>query len=140
MKKFLIPLTIITFIAIACNDKKKDNPTTKNDNKIALHSDTLNVAKLSDTLVIYESTCRGCAFEGSTRFSIADSLGIVALDQVETIDNNSPDMAGGSVSKNLIIIPKKVGTTTFKMYKFYKEPHSAEDSANFVSYTIEVKN
>lgn len=140
MTKLILPLSVIALVVIACNSKEKENPTAKNDRKIALHTDTLNVVKLSDTLVIYESTCRGCAYEGSTRFSIDDSLGIVALDKVETIDNNPPDMAGGSVGKNLIIVPKKIGTTKFKLYKFYEEQHTAQDSANAISYTIEVKN
>ncbi|MBS1759259.1 MAG: hypothetical protein JST23_03965 [Bacteroidetes bacterium] len=140
MMKLILPLLVFALVVIACNSNEKNNPTAQKDKKVVLHTDTLNVVKLSDTLVIYESTCRGCAFEGSTSFSIDDSLGIVALDKIETIDNNPPDMAGGSVSKNLIIVPKKTGTTKFKLYKFYKEQHTAQDSANAVSYSIEVKN
>ena len=105
-----------------------------------LLTDTLNVVKLSDTLVIYESTCRGCAYEGSTHFDISDSLGLVKLLNVVTIDNSSPDMAGGSISKDLILIPLKTGAATIKLYKFWEEQTTAKDSARFTSYKIEVRN
>ena len=75
---------------------------------------------MADTLVIYESTCRGCAYESSTAFAIKDSFDIVKLLTVETQDNNSQDMAGGNVSKNLILVPVKTGKTVLKMYKFWK--------------------
>ena len=91
-------------------------------------------------MVIYESTCRGCAYEGSTNFGISDSLGIVKLDNVITTDNSSPDMAGGSISKDLILVPLKTGTTAFKLYKFWEQVATAKDSARFTTYTVEVKN
>jgi hypothetical protein len=126
-------------LAIACTTKK-NNPAIEKDNRISLHSDTLNVVKLTDTLVIYESTCRGCAYEQSTHFGISDSLGIIKLLLVETADNNSPDMAGGNISKDLILVPVKAGVTAIKLYKFWKEEATAKDSANFTLYKIEVQN
>ena len=144
MKKIFY-IQLLIFIFISCSDskkeKKKEKETIVEDNRISLWSDTVNVVKLTDTMVIFESTCRGCAYEGSTNFSISDSLGIVKLDNVSTApDNNSPDMAGGSISKTLVLVPVKTGTTTIKKYKFWKEEKKKEDSANFSSYTIKVIN
>ena len=138
MKKFILVIISALFI-LSCTDNKKEN-VIKEDNRMALHTDTLNVVKLTDTVVIYESTCRGCAFEGSTSFEISDSLGIIKLYDIITEDNNPSDMDGGSISKTLVLVPTKIGTTTFKLYKFWKHERTAEDSARFSSYSIEVKN
>lgn len=138
MKSFIL-LIISAFFLLSCTDSKEEN-AAKEDNRIALHTDTLNVVKLTDTVVIYESTCRGCAFEGSTNFEISDSLGIIKLYDIITEDNNPSDMDGGSISKTLVLVPTQTGTTTFKLYKFWKRERTAEDSARFSSYSIEVKN
>lgn len=138
MKKILLAVVLIGIVAACSNSKKKNNPTE--DNRIYLRADTLNIAKMTDTLVISENVCRGCAYEESTKFIIADSLAVVELDHIETHDNNHPDTDGGYLSKNLIIVPKKTGTTTIRLYKFWEEPFTAEDSARFTTYTIEIKN
>src|SRR5690242_11880965 len=139
MMKRLLFVSFAIIVLLSCNNKKKETAEAS-DNRIALHSDTVNVVRLTDTLVIYESTCRGCAYESSTRFDIADSLGLVKLEKIITTDNNSPDMAGGNISKQLVLVPVKTGRTIIKMYKFWKEPATPEDSAKFVPYIIEVKN
>ena len=138
MKNLILVIVSALFI-LSCTNNKKEN-VIKEDNRMALHTDTLNVVKLTDTVVIYESTCRGCAFEGSTNFEISDSLGIIKLYDIITEDNNPSDMDGGSISKTLVLVPTKIGTTTFKLYKFWKHERTAEDSARFSSYSIEVKN
>ena len=138
MKNLILVIVSALFI-LSCTNNKKEKEI-ENDNRIALHTDTLNVVKLADTLVIYESTCRGCAFEGSTSFEISDSLGIIKLYDIITEDNNPSDMDGGSISKTLVLVPTKIGTTTFKLYKFWKQERTAEDSVRFSSYSIEVKN
>ena len=151
MKK-LIFIPVLFFAFASCTNSKKEKEVVKatiEDNRISLHSDTINVVKLTDTLVIYESTCRGCAYEGSTNFSISDSLGIVKLNNVITTDNSSPDMAGGSISKTLVLIPIKAGLTTVKMYKSYGYARAESDSinsdkaeppGNSTSYQLEVRN
>ncbi|MEO5948360.1 MAG: hypothetical protein ABIP79_16195 [Chitinophagaceae bacterium] len=138
MKNLILVIFSALFI-VSCTDNKRED-AIKDDNRIALHTDTLNVVKLTDTLVIYESTCRGCAYEGSTNFEISDTLGLIKLYNVITEDNNPSDMDGGSISKTLVLVPTKIGTTTFKLYKFWKQERTAEDSARFSSYSIEVKN
>ena len=139
MKKVLALVVVVSFFFNCINKKNKE--AEQKDTKVSLRSDTLNVVKLGDTLIIYESTCRGCAYESSTAFAIKDSFDIVKLLRVETTDNNSPDMAGGSVSKNLILIPAKSGMTTLKMYKFWKGvPSIMNDSLPFTPYQIEVRN
>ncbi len=139
MKKiFLLPVIAVTLLY--CTDSKKEEAEIK-DTKISLHSDTINVVKLSDTLIIYESTCRGCAYETSTAFAVKDSFDIIKLLRVETDDNNSPDMAGGSVSKHLILVPAKTGKTILKMYKFWQGvPADVNDSLPFTPYQIEIRN
>jgi len=139
MKTILFYLIALVTVA-SCTNSKKEKEVAKEDTYISLHSDTINVVKMTDTLVIYESTCRGCKYEQSTHFDISDSMGIIKLYDVKTTDNNSPDMAGGNVSKTLILVPTKTGSTIFKLYKFWEQTETAKDSANPVSYQIEVKN
>ncbi|MBK7561630.1 MAG: hypothetical protein IPI68_08945 [Chitinophagaceae bacterium] len=86
MKKILL-LPVITVVFLCCTNAKKEVTDIK-DTKIALRADTVNVVKLTDTLVINESTCRGCAYENSTAFAIKDSLNVIKLLTVETSDTN----------------------------------------------------
>ena len=137
MKKlFLFPVAV--GFLLCCTNAKKEAVGIK-DNKVMLRTDTINVVKLSDTLVIYESTCRACKFEQSTHFDISDSLGIIKLLNIVTTDNNPQDMNGGSVSKDLILAPQKTGSTTFRLYKFWGPETAAKDSAMFTTYTVEVR-
>ena len=138
MKKLLLSAVIIAFLW-SCNNAKKEVDSIK-DTKVMLRADTVNVVKLTDTLVIYESTCRGCAYEQSTHFEIKDSLDVIKLLNIITTDNNPPDMAGGSVSKDLILIPVKTGSTIVKLFKFWERDVKTEDSARFTPYKIEVRN
>ena len=115
-------------------DDKKDIP----DNRISLNTDTINVVKLTDTLVIYESTCRGCAYETSTNFGISDSMNLVKLADIITTDNSPADMQGGSISKDLILLPIKTGVTKIKLYKFWRMDKTSNDSTRFATYDIEV--
>ncbi len=139
MKNLLAFIVVVGFFFNCINKKKKE--AAQRNIKVSLRTDTLNVVKLGDTLVIYESTCRGCAYESSTAFAVKDSFDIVKLLRVETIDNNSPDMAGGSVSKHLILVPVKSGKAILKMYKFWKGiPSDMSDSLPFTPYQIEVRN
>jgi hypothetical protein len=135
MMKYILCCFLIVF-AFSCSNKEAESNV---DHKIILKADTINLVKLSDTLVIYESTCRGCAYEASTTFAVSDSMNIIKLADVITTDNNSSDMAGGSVSKKLILVPLKKGNTAFKLYKFWSQQTMAKDSANFATYKIEVQ-
>lgn len=139
MKNNYFIILVFSIVLSACNTRSNFNDETKPNNWITLHSDSVNVVKLTDTLVIYSAVCRGCEYEKSTEFSISDSLGIVELKSIETIDNNPSNMDGGSINKNLIIVPRKTGQTMIKLYKFWNEPINAEDSAIFTTYIIEVK-
>lgn len=138
MKKLFVLFTVTTSV-FSCTNSTTNDAKEVTDNKIALRTDTINVVKLTDTLVIFESTCRGCAYEKSTSFAINDSMNIVELVDVITTDNSPADMAGGSIRKNLILVPVKQGVTNIKLYKFWSENKTAEDSARFYSYKIEVK-
>jgi hypothetical protein len=120
---------------ISCTNNNKDVV----DNKITLRTDTINTVKITDTLVIYESTCGGCEYEKSTNFAISDSMNMIKLSDVVTTNNNPPDMDGGSINKDLILLPMKTGTTNIKVYKFWMQEKTAADSARFTSYKIEVK-
>ena len=138
--KTILLLPVIAVVLLCCTNTKKEAAVII-DSKIALRTDTINVVKLTDTLVINESTCRGRAYENSTAFAIKDSLDLIKLLTVETSDNNSPDMAGGNISKRLILVLVKTGATTLKMYKFWKGiPATMTDSIPFTPYVIEVRN
>ena len=129
-------IALISLVVTSCNNSTKDIVA---DNRIALRTDTINTVKLTDTLVIYESTCRGCAYERSTNFAISDSMNVIKLFDVITTDNSSADMDGGSISKDLVLVSLKPGVTIMKLYKFWTQEKTAKDSANFTSYKIEVK-
>lgn len=137
MKKIML-LCAVSALLICCNNEPGDK--TGSNKWVALRSDTLNVVKLTDTLVVFESTCRGCAYETSTYFSLADSTGIIRLDKVITGDNNSPDVAGGSISKTILMFCARPGKTSFKLYKFWNSNPAAKDSALFTRYNVEVRN
>ena len=128
---------LVSAAIISCSNNPKSDKTKDTDKRISLHSDTVNVVKLTDTLVIYESVCRGCAYETSTNFAITDSMNIIKLADIITTDNNPSNMDGGSISKDLIFVAQKPGTTVIKVYTLlFKNP---ADSTNFTSYKIEVK-
>jgi hypothetical protein len=129
-------IALLSMIVTSCNNSTKDIVV---DNRIALKTDTINTVKLTDTLIIYESTCRGCAYERSTNFAISDSMNIIKLFDIITTDNSPADMDGGSISKDLILVPVKTGTTNIKVYKFWAQEKTAKDSARFNSYKIEIK-
>ena len=133
-KIFFIVLVSVVFTG--CNNSTKDVVA---DKRIALRTDTINIVKLTDTLIIYESTCRGCAYERSTDFAISDSMNMIKLFDIITTDNSPADMDGGSISKDLILVPVKPGATIIKLYKFWSPEKTAKDSSNFTSYKIEVK-
>jgi hypothetical protein len=138
MKYFTILL--LSVFLFGCEHLKKHFGGGDNaDNKIMLKKDTLNVVTMNDSMIIYEGVCRGCAYENSTRFVIEDTAGVVALDHINTKDNNADNVDGGNINKDLVIVPKKQGTTTIKLYKFWKETNDASDSANFSQYKIEVR-
>lgn len=99
----------------------------------------LNDAKLADTLVIYEDVCRSCAYEKSTHFEVVDSNGLVKVSKIETIDNNPPNVDGGSIDKHIYLVPVKTGRTKIKLYKFKDEHPTAEDSIMFKTYDIQIK-
>jgi hypothetical protein len=135
-------ITVLFYLVLfflSCNNAEEKTDGIK-DTKISLWPDSLNVVHLKDTLVIYESTCRGCAYESSTHFSVSDSMNIIKMEKVISIDNNSTDMAGGSTGKQIVLLPLKTGTTSFKLYKFWKEKPAPKDSLQFKLYTIEVQN
>jgi hypothetical protein len=137
MKK-LFTIAVVLIILIACNNSKKEKNIPK-DTKIMLRSDTINVVNMTDTMIIYESVCRGCAFENSTEFMIFDSLGIIRLADILTKDNNAANVEGGSISKTLILVPQKKGSTTFTLIRILGPHNIVADSTHIGSYTVEVK-
>lgn len=109
-------------------------------NHIVLQQGKTNTVKLKDSLWIAESTCRGCAYENSTSFDIEDTAGLVKLVSIKTTDETAADTDGGGISKTLVLVPTAVGTTTIKQYKYYGTQMTAKDSANYKTYSIEIKN
>lgn len=138
-EKYLESYFFVGLIAACKNSENDNNDFPKNKWKI-LRSDTMNLVTMADTMIIFEGACRGCEYEGTISFSVVDSMEIVELSRVETYDDNPSDMAGGSVNKNLILVPKKTGNTIIKVCKFLTQPISKEDSSDCTNYSIEVRN
>jgi hypothetical protein len=124
---------------ITC-DNGKEEQKKKKDNRVVLKTDSINTVTLTDTTLIYESICRGCKYEGSVRFEIEDSSGVIRLLTVNTNDNNSGGMSGGNVGKELVLVPVKAGSTKMRLYKLLSPETANQDSARYQTYTIEVKN
>lgn len=131
-------LIAVLMVLISCTGTGTKKEERKN-NWISLRSDSVSVVRLTDTLVIHESICRGCEYEGSVKFSIRDSLEMIKLLDVITNDGDSPDVAGGSVSKEIVLVPLRPGSTAIKLYKILAPKTAREDSARFSVYSIEVK-
>jgi hypothetical protein len=141
VKKLILLLFLSTLIVSCFNNSAKK--ATKTEAKIVyLKTDTVNVVKITDTLVIVENTCRACPFEQSTDFVIKDSLNIIKLINIKTIDNTPKDMAGGSLNNDLIMMPIDKGYTVLKMYKFLEgKPDTITQSLPYTNiYKIEIKN
>ncbi len=134
MKKYWL-FALLIIMLIACNNKTVKQTT---DNRIYLHPDEINRVKLTDTLVILETVCRGCAYENSTEFLVVDSLGVIKLIDIVTKDNNAANVEGGSIGKTLILVPQKKGSTRLTVTKI-PNPHSVpSDSILVQSIAIEV--
>ncbi len=137
MKKLLIFLAPVFLVACDYIPGMRKDPY---NGMVRLQKDKTNLVKLSDKMVIFESTCRGCAFEETTRFEIYDSLGIIKLADIITTDDSPDNVAGGSISKDIILLPLKTGKTTMKLYKIWDDQTASQDSGRYVSYTIAVSN
>jgi hypothetical protein len=142
MKKTLYTI-LVPGLMMACQSGKKEKALPEQPQpvytRVELRTDTLNLVKTTDTMVIYESVCRGCEYEHSASFSVVDSLGLVELYTIETADNNPPDVDGGSLQKYILLVPRKTGTTRLKLYSFLEQPPTAEDSSRFKEYMITVQ-
>lgn len=132
-----LSLIVFALLIFSCtNSKNKD----QDKNKVYLSAGKLNTAKLTDTLVINESTCKGCDSEYSTHFDVSDSLGIVTLERIQTTDNNdSSKEQGATVKKDLFLVPVKTGKTQIKLYRYYGTRATAQDSMRFTVYNVEIK-
>lgn len=82
MKKVLY-IILASGLLMSCNTGKKEKSSPDQPlpaySRVELRSDTLNLVKRTDTLVIDQSVCIGCAYEESASFSVHDSLGLVEL-------------------------------------------------------------
>lgn len=135
--KLLITMIYLLLLSTCMPRKEKD---TGNDSRVVLYRDSSITVKLTDTLMIYENVCRGCQYETSTTFEIEDSTATIKLVDIITRDNNPENMNGGSISKNLLLVPQKTGTANFKLYKFNSDNPSDRDSSFYYRYGVVVKN
>lgn len=136
MKPFLM-LTGILLVA-GCNTGKTKTPALSSD-LIIMSPLSVNTGGMDDTLVIYESVCRGCEYEESTQFVLADSMNLVRVVKTETQDHNDPDTDGGSIDKHIFLVPVKPGKTKLKLFKFNTDSRTADDSLAFTYYELEIK-
>lgn len=139
MKKIFFLFSALIIITSCANNSNTKETIEKPDTRISLQADSVtNTVKLSDTLVIFDGTCRGCAVENSTNYAISDSNNIVKLATIKTIDYSSPDTDGGSVSKEIEITPIKTGKTVMNFYKYYQS--EINDTVFVKKYIINVTN
>lgn len=136
MTKFFMIIFIV--IASGCNDPGQKKPA-KTSGLIIMTPLGKNLAQMNDTLVIYETVCRGCEYEKSTHFEIADSMNLVQTVKTVMLDYNAPGTEGGSIDKHIYMVPVKPGHTKIKLYKFNTETPTSEDSLTFTYYDIEIK-
>jgi hypothetical protein len=137
MTKFFI--LVFVLIAFSCNDTEQKKPAKASD-LIIMTPQGKNVAQMNDSLVIYETVCRGCEYEKSTHFEISDSMDLVKIIKIETLDQNSHNTKGGFIDKHIYMVPLKPGQTKIKLYKFNTETPTAQDSLSFTYYDILIKN
>jgi hypothetical protein len=135
-RKLFAALSFGLFL-LSCNNHSGEERVNK---WTLLRADTLNVVHTNDTMAVIESVCRGCAYEQSTHFSVADTSGIVRLERIVTHDNSPSNTDGGSISKDLLLLPVKTGRTTIKVFRFTMDQPNSEDSTKFTLYEIEVKD
>ena len=142
MKKIVFLFSSLIVITSCTNNSNNKGKNEKPDTRISLQADSIiNTVKLTDTLVIFDGTCRGCAVENSTNYTISDTGNIVKLATIKTIDNSPPDMDGGSVDKEIEIAPIKTGKTVMKFYKYYQGEDNTKNDTVFVrNYVIEITN
>lgn len=120
--------------------KKAVEPAGRYDHMVSVKYDSVTRLKMTDTLVIFENTCRGCAYENSTEFVLNDTAGVVKLYDIITEDNTPPNMSGGTITKILLVTPQKPGRADVTLYKYYEQEMTARDSAAGQLLAIEVVN
>ena len=98
------------------------------------------IAKKVTSIIVDKLGVEEAEVTREASFAIADSLQLVALYNIETADNTPSDMDGGSLQKYILLVPKKTGTTKFKLYSFLEQPPTAEDSTRFTEYSINIQN
>jgi hypothetical protein len=124
-------ITLLTVFTISCNSPHKGK-------KVVLTvGHRTNSARLGDTLLIYETACKGCPDERSTHFKIVESENIVKLDRITTDDDN---FTGGSITKRIYLIPIKRGKTKLELYKIRGDQPTEMELTVHDVYNIEIKN
>src|SRR5574337_1182165 len=98
MTKYL--MTVLILMTFGCNNTSQKT-TTKSSDLIIMSPQGKNLAQMNDSLVIYETVCRGCEYEKSTHFEISDSMNLVKIVKIETLDHNSPGTEGGFMDKHI---------------------------------------
>lgn len=116
MMKYFVILAIA--VLYSCNTKIIDN-------RKQLTSEGENVVHLGDKLVVFTSSCKGCEFETTYRFT--DSLGIIKQVESKSYDD-CPDCDGGSYRVEVEFIPLKTGRTVLKMWAISEKVITSEGS------------
>jgi hypothetical protein len=121
----------------------KNQETIKHDkvNGITLQSDSLNIVKLTDSLVIYETLCGGCNDDTMrASFDIQDSEGLLKAQEERTVSDRRPGKEDNPVLKTFILVPLNTGSTKLSVSKYWHQPGATEDSESHKEYLIEIRN
>lgn len=134
----IIAVVIFPLVKIIAGFFTEGSYRVPKDLRVPLFSEKENKVKITDTLVIFTSSCKGCASE--TTYKVYDSLGIIKQVDYKQIDLN-PDADGGSYSVELELLPLKEGKTKLKLFSYsnsYSDENSTVDSAYVSEFSVTV--
>ncbi len=134
MRSIIILAAVAGFLS-SCNDK---TGAAQNNYK-SLSATKINTVGMLDTMVIHEKLCRGCPAENTTDFDIRDTGNVVELFSIKTTDDHSGKEDSNHISKEIILIPLKKGSTTFKFFKTAPGISQSPGAPAFTAYKVEVK-
>lgn len=138
MTQMLRSAAFILFFA-GCYTKSPENEKQEKNSMLELIPGKLNEATMADTLFVSASSCRGCAPEYTPQYELTDSMSVVSLHSVEVVDNNPPDMDGGSLENRIVMLPLKTGSTIIKLYSFMTGDSARQDSSQYTAYQIRIQ-
>ena len=131
-------LFTICAISLAVSCKNQSATEKKTGKRVVLRRFFVNTAGMYDTLVISQTTCRGCGYEQLTDMKVEDNLGLIKAETIESYDWRRSNGNGIEVRRDLLLLPVKTGdSTTLMFYRYYDDSHIARDT---MAYLVTIQN